>query len=428
MLDKIKQMDRKTVKRILFGLSFFVLAFYVGGLLTQIFKDAGSIRFNPFICLYYGMFTLTGLKNTVLSLFLFLVIGGVVIYRGSAAGDQMDEERNFEYSQKGTYGTAGYMTKEERAKVLAVDKDLKNVDGILLGLDIENEQVLSLPKNSMLNRNIAVCGSQGSMKSRAVSRNMILQCVKRGESMFVTDPKSELYEDMVAYLKANGYIVKQWNLIGLENSDAWDCLAEIDDGGLIDIFVDVVIRNTTDKIDHFYDNTEMDLLKALCLYVYREYQDGDRTFPEAYKLLLNQSLEALDAIFDGLPETHPAKGPYRLFSKAEKVKGNAILGLGTRLQIMQNKLVQEITSHKDIDLTLPGQKKCAYFCITSDQDSTFDVLATLFVSFLCIKLVRFADRQPDRKLPVPVFFILDEFPNSAIRSAVKNRDTDKAAA
>ena len=428
MLDKIKQMDRKTVKRILFGLSFFVLVFYVGGLLTQIFKDAGSIRFNPFICMYYGLFSLTGLKNTVLSLFLFLIIGGVVIYRGSAAGDQMDEERNFEYSKKGTYGTAGYMTKEERAKVMAVDKDLKNVDGILLGLDIENEQILSLPKNSMLNRNIAVCGSQGSMKSRAVSRNMILQCVKRGESMFVTDPKSELYEDMVAYLKTNGYIVKQWNLISLENSDAWDCQAEIDDGGLIDIFVDVVIRNTTDKFDHFYDNTEMDLLKALCLYVYREYQDGDRTFPEAYKLLLNQSLEALDAIFDGLPETHPAKGPYRLFSKAEKVKGNAILGLGTRLQIMQNKLVQEITSHKDIDLTLPGQKKCAYFCITSDQDSTFDVLATLFVSFLCIKLVRFADRQPERKLPVPVFFILDEFPNSAIRSAVKNRDTDKAAA
>ena len=116
------------MKRILFGLSFFVLAFYVGGLLTQIFKDAGSIRFNPFICLYYGMFSLTGLKNTVISLLLFLIIGGVVIYRGSAAGDQMDEERNFEYSKKGTYGTAGYMTKEERAKVLAVNQDLKNVD------------------------------------------------------------------------------------------------------------------------------------------------------------------------------------------------------------------------------------------------------------------------------------------------------------
>ena len=63
------------------------------------------------------------------------------------------------------------------------------------------------------------------------------------------------------------------------------------------------------------------------------------------------------------------------------------MGLGTRLQIMQNKLVQQITSHGDFDLTLPGKQKCAYFCITSDQDSTYDVLATLFTSFLSIKLV-----------------------------------------
>ena len=178
--------------------------------------------------------------------------------------------------------------------------------------------------------------------------------------------------------------------------------------------MDVVIRNTTDKFDHFYDNTEMDLLKALCLYVYHEYEEKDRTFAEAYKLLINQSLEALDGIFDNLPTSHPAKGPYRLFSKADKVKGNAVLGLGTRLQIMQNEKVQKITSYREFDLTLPGKERCAYFCITSDQDSTYDVLATLFVSFLCIKLVRFADRQESRKLPVPVHFILDEFPNIGV--------------
>ena len=92
------------------------------------------------------------------------------------------------------------------------------------------------------------------------------------------------------------------------------------------------------------------------------------------------------------PTHHPARGPYQLFAKAEKVKGNAVLGLGTRLQIMQNKLVQQITSHDEIDLSPPGREKCAYFCITSDQDSTFDMLATLFTSFLSIKLVRYADR------------------------------------
>ena len=279
---------------------------------------------------------------------------------------------------------------------------------------MSNGNILSLPVDSRLNRNIAVCGSQGSMKSRAFARVMALQCVRRGESMYITDPKSELYEDLCAYLKEEGYVVKQLNLIQLTHSDAWNCLAEIEDGELIDVFCDVVIRNTTDKFDHFYDNVEMDLLKALCLYVFEEYPQEQKTFPEAYKLLLNKSVEMLDSIFERLPTDHPAKGPYQLFSKAEKVKGNAVLGLGTRLQILQNKMVQQITSHTDIDLSLPGKQKCAYFCITSDQDSTYDMLATLFTSFLSIKLVRLADRTEERVLPVPVSFILDEFPNIGV--------------
>lgn len=153
------------------------------------------------------------------------------------------------------------------------------------------------------------------------------------------------------------------------------------------MFCDVVIRNTTDKFDHFYDNVEMDLLKALCLYVYEEYPPEERTFAEAYKLLLNKSVEMLDSILNDCLGNLRQKVLTQLFSKADKVKGNAVLGLGTRLQIMQNKLVQQITSHTDIDLSLPGKQKCAYFCITSDQDSTYDMLATLFTSFLSIKLV-----------------------------------------
>lgn len=403
-------------KRWLKGLRvLLILALYVSGLLCQIMKDAGTASLNPISCLATAMFSLQGWKTTLFVLLLFAALGAMIVFQGkqdTLAGT--DTERNFRYSSLGTYGTAGYMPDRERSHVLKEDRQIRDVDGIILGQDLKRDTIISLPKDSRLNRNIAVCGSQGSMKSRAFARNMILQCVRRGESMFLTDPKSELYEDTAAYLKEQGYTVRQWNLISLDHSDAWDCLAEIDGGGLIDTFVDVVIRNTTDKFDHFYDNTEMDLLKALCLYVYHEYEEENRTFAEAYKLLINQSLEALDGIFDRLPTSHPAKGPYRLFSKAEKVKGNAVLGLGTRLQIMQNEKVQKITSYSEIDLTLPGKEKCAYFCITSDQDSTYDVLATLFVSFLCIKLVRFADSQPDRKLPVTVHFILDEFPNIGV--------------
>lgn len=388
-----------------------ILALYVGGFMEQLFMES-AVRLAPIDTIRHGISSVAGIQCSIVAFILFGAVAGLIVWRGS--GKEAYDERNFEVSSKGTYGTAGFMDEEERAQVLQSEKSFEKVDGVIFGRNLQDEKIISIPVESRLNRNFAVCGSQGSMKSRAFARVMALQCIRRGESVYLTDPKSELYEDLSFYFRESGYTVKQLNLIQLEHSDAWNCLGEIDDGSLIDVFCDVVIRNTTDKFDHFYDNTEMDLLKALCLYVFHEYPPEKRTFPEAYKLLINKSVDMLDAIFDRLPTHHPARGPYQLFAKAEKVKGNAVLGLGTRLQIMQNKLVQQITGHDEIDLSLPGREKCAYFCITSDQDSTFDMLATLFTSFLSIKLVRYADRTKERRLPVPVQFILDEFPNLGV--------------
>jgi Type IV secretory pathway, VirD4 components len=407
----IKQVKRKTGKLILIVLGFVLLACYTGGFLKQLLTQA-RVSLNPFQNLWQGISSVAGIQCTAVVFLLFGIIAGLIIWRGAGNGEY--DERNFQIAKQGTYGTAGFMSCEEQEKVLQANRQVDQVQGVIFGRDIKDGRILSLPVDSRLNRNFAVCGSQGSMKSRAYARVMALQCIRRGESIYLTDPKSELYEDLCAYLRSCGYTVRQLNLIHLEHSDAWDCLGEIDGGSLIDVFCDVVIRNTTDKFDHFYDNTEMDLLKALCLYVFHDYPPEKRTFPEAYKLLINKSVDMLDAIFNRLPTNHPARGPYQLFAKADKVKGNAVLGLGTRLQIMQNKLVQQITSHNEIDLSLPGREKCAYFCITSDQDSTYDVLATLFTSFLSIKLVRFADQTAERKLPIPVHFILDEFPNLGV--------------
>ncbi len=112
------------------------------------------------------------------------------------------------------------MTEVEKKQVLREERDVKETKGLSWETDLISGSILSLPPESRLNRNIAVCGSQGSMKSRAFARNMILQCIRRGESMFITDPKSELYEDTAAYLKAEGYTVRLWNLIDLDHSDA----------------------------------------------------------------------------------------------------------------------------------------------------------------------------------------------------------------
>ena len=58
----------------------------------------------------------------------------------------------------------------------------------------------------------------------------------------------------------------------------------------------------------------------------------------------------------------------------------------------------------------PGKRPCAYFCVLPDTDTAFNFLASLFYSFLFIKLTRLADRRGG-PCPVPVNFILDEFCN-----------------
>ena len=209
--------------------------------------------------------------------------------------------------------------------------------------------------------------------------------------------------------------MKVFNLIHPEHSDRWNCLAEIQHDQLMaQICADVIIRNTsTGKIDHFWDTSELNFLKALILYVDQEKELSERNIGQAYRMISEMEERELDALFDMLPKGHPAKAPYNIFKQAsEKVRGGVIVGLGARLQVYQNELIRALTSENDIDLELPGTEKCAYFCITSDQDSTFDFLASLFFSFLFIKLVRFADAKgEDGKLPVGVNFILDEFPN-----------------
>ena len=83
--------------------------------------------------------------------------------------------------------------------------------------------------------------------------------------------------------------------------------------------------------------------------------------------------------------------------------------------MFQSELIRKITSFDEIDLELPAKEKCAFFCITSDQDATFDFLSSLFFSCLFIKLVRYADSVgKGGRCDIPVNFILDEHPNSGL--------------
>lgn len=425
------------MKAVVLGLMAMVPILYAGGYLSQFIENYNAWRRlggvpgdgtapafpekGLLVCLSAAL-SPSGLKAVLFITSAVVCITGMALFVGRGEKGDYDEERKFHYSQKGTYGTARYMDIRKMKELLEV-KSIRQTEGIILGTVGRN--VVSIPVDSRMNRNIAVFGASGSMKSRAFVRNMIFQSVKRGESLILTDPKSELYEDMAIYLQEQGYTVRVFNLIHPEHSDRWNCLGEVaHDQMMAQVCADVIIKNTSSgKTDHFWDMSELNLLKALILYVDYEKAPSDRNMGEVYRMLSALTESELDNRFDILPNGHPAKAPYNIFKQAgDKVRGGVIVGLGARLQVFQNESICKITAQDEFGLSRPGREKCAFFCISSDQDSTFDFLSSLFFSFLFIKLVRYADGEGiDGKLPVGVNFVMDEFPNLGVINDFKKK-------
>ena len=419
------QITKKAIVKLLFILPAALGALlYGGGYISQflynydVWEAAGgtfgtSPEFpdsNFFVCIAsvfrwpYGLYGLGGCV-AALAVLIFMVMR-----MGYSETGTYDRERNLIYSNKGTYGTAGFMTKKELKGVLDVVPNIRKHPGIILG-EVDGK-VICVPEKTRFNGNLAVYGASGSKKTRAFCMNMILQSAARRSSLVICDPKSELYEKSSAYLRDQGYTVKVFNLVTPAASDSWNCLSEIEGQELMaQLFCDVIIKNTGNgQGDHFWDNAELNLLKALVLYVEQGYPEEKRNIGEVYQLLAMSSEKELNALFDVLPATHPAKAPYNIFKQSsESVRGGVIIGLGSRLQVFQNQDIRNITGHDEIDLELPGKQPCAYYCITSDQDSTFDFLSSLFLSFIFIKLVRYADQNcPGGALPVPVHVLGEE--------------------
>lgn len=341
--------------------------------------------------------------------------------------DEGSLSRNVTLSDEGSYGTAGFLTDREAARIFTIAKE-PFVDGNILGM-MPDGRVITLPTHTRLNANLAICGASGTGKSRSVSRNLILQSVRRRESVIVTDPKSELYNSMAGYLEDSGYTVRVLNLVDMAHGDSWDVLGEVQgDVVMAQTLASVILANTGGAgKDPFWYNAELNLLVSLILYLCFEVPPAERTFGRLYDLISQGDLKYLENIFARLEGPHlgwdgetrqdaPCLAPFRIFLQAsEGTRSGVVTGLGSKLQVLQIGDVRNITAFPEIDLTLPGQKPCAYFCIVSDQDSTFNFLSSLFFSCLFVRLIRYADRScPGGTLPTKVLFVLDEFPNCCL--------------
>ena len=418
----------QTVKKLLKNPAYRKLAiaavflfFYLAGLLAQFLNNRyewrpGDELYLPSINPLKGLamlFTPFG-AQAIAGLSAFYVIVGllIVMLREDRNGMKYDKKRNFWISSKGVYGTAGWMEdKDVLANFdLTPEAEAGTVKEVIYG--VKDGMVLSRKPDSMLSEHTAILGSSGSMKSRAFARGKIISCSLKGESMCVTDPKGELAADTKQYLEDKGYTVKILNLVDPRSSSRFDGLdGAREDPIMVSHIVEAVISNTGGPNgDHFFDAAEGDLLSAL-IFLQIEQDVGEfPTIAGAYRTLLDmRSVEDLSNLFDELPPGSRGLRSYNLFRMASpNVQGNVVIGLGARLAVMQNDEIADLMCFPDMDMLALGTAKTAYFLVLSDQDNTMRFVSAMFFSLLFMRLVPFADSQPDRKLPVPVNLILDE--------------------
>ena len=307
-----------------------------------------------------------------------------------------------------------------------IDYLRKISDQTILGQEItpsgKRGRIITWNKRSRLNPNIIAVGSPGSMKTRCLANNFILQALRRGESVVAIDTKGSLYKKYNKMGEKLGYKVKILNLDQLQSSDGWNPLANLTSTQKIQILCDTIITNTTgDSPDHFFDQAEKSLLMALVTYVCvnsnaHYIEPSKKNLPYVYQLLCEKTNSELKKMFKELSEkdpSHPALLPWKVYLKAgTKLTPNFQLGLCNRLQLLQIKEVQDILATDDIRTVEIGKTPTLLFLKFKDTDSTYEMISSLFLSFLYIDLVNFADSRMEQKLPVKVNMLLDEFCNA----------------
>ena len=358
-----------------------------------------------------------------------LILFSVLYLFRYRSNPRFDDERRYTKSHLGTYGTADWMQEEEFDKFLQEVK-VEKTEETILGC-IDNKVVTAKkdihPKDA-LNPHIFVLGASGSRKTRTYVFNAIFQAIRRGESVIMSDPKGELYRETYTLFKKHGYNTKCFNVKEPLKSDHWAVLSEAEKGtDYAQVLCDVIIKNTGgEKGDQFFNQAELNLLKAVVLFVASSQWHKDHglnNMKGVYDMILSCNdpelmAETLGSFVSKNPD-HPSYQPYQVYEGAGRVKSNILVGLGSRLNLFQNERITDICSfneEKEIDLEAPLKEKCAYFVITSDQESSREVLSSLFFSFLFIDQVDYFDRNIGKKdfKPLKVNYILDEFINCGI--------------
>jgi type IV secretion system protein VirD4 len=237
-------------------------------------------------------------------------------------------------------------------------------------------------------------------------------------SYIFTDPKGELYDRTAGYLKSNGYEIKVLNLVRPSLSDGYNPLMHISSQLDVDVIANTIVKGQKTEgggSDPYWDDMAEMLLKSLIYYLMATRPEAEQNLASCAELVraanANGGSNLLTELMNQLPYDHPARTNYKSIEIAsEKTYSSILSSLQSKLGKFDSQEIAELTSTDTINFEEIAQKKTALYVISSDTHTAYDFLLTIFFAQMIQQLYDYADKNGGA-LPVPAFFILDEFAN-----------------
>lgn len=349
-------------------------------------------------------------------LIMLCVYGFVIAFYYSEKGNRRPGEEHGSAKWGNPNEINSHFNTSETDRYIIVSQNIK------ISMNVRN-----LPPEHQINQNVLVVGGSGSGKTRYYIKPNLLEA---DCSYIVCDPKGELYRSVGNVFKEKGYEISILNLVDMKNSDCYNPFKYIRTDSDAIRLVTNLIQNTTPKNassnDPFWDKSETALISALMLYLIHEAVPEEQNFSTLMYMIENAAAREddegykspVDLIFDDLERVSPhhiALSQYKIFKQASgKTAKSILVSAAVRLAVFNLSEIAHITDTDNLSISTLSNKKRVIFAVIPDNDTSFNFIVGMLYTQIFQELYFMADNFYNGKLPVPVRFMMDEFPNVAL--------------
>ena len=274
-----------------------------------------------------------------------------------------------------------------------------------------------------------IIGATGSGKTQIVVFPMIKVLAKAGESMVLTDPKGELYEETSEMLRAYGYNVIVLNFRDPQKGNAWNPMTlpyrlyqEGNSDKAVELLDDLALNILYDEKntgDPFWEKSGADYFSGLALGLFEDATE-EQVNLNSMNLMSNLGEERFGGpnnnyIKEYFNAKDPSKPAYINASGTvyapEETKGGVLSTFKQKVKLFSSRdNLSEMLSYSDFDMKDIGRHKTAVFMVVQDEKKTLHPLATIFIK-QCYETLIDVAQESGGHLPYRTNFILDEFAN-----------------